>query len=85
MPRLCLCFTFILTPIPGSTVAVPPRHWPVLKCGLSIGVAVVLACRHRGRGDRLREELLAEANAAGVTAPQIDVRLPQFPRSFLLS
>ena len=37
-------------------------------------MAVVLACRSRERGDRLRRELLAEARAAGVAAPQLEVR-----------
>jgi len=36
-------------------------------------MAVVLACRSRERGDRLRGELLAEARAAGVAAPQVEV------------
>ena len=38
--------------------------------------AVVLACRNRQRGERLKTELLSEATAAGVSQPQIEVRRP---------
>jgi hypothetical protein len=48
----------------------------ILSVCLLRGGAVVLACRSRERGDRLRDELVAEARAAGVVAPQIQVRLP---------
>ena len=38
--------------------------------------AVVLACRSRERGGRLQAQLLAEAAAAGVQDPQIEVTKP---------